>query len=217
LNELSLHIIYSGKIKKTLNMNLPNKITIARIIMVFIFLIICNVDELIPDITLQKTWRIVGFIFIILAGITDILDGYIARKYNLITDFGKLMDPLADKIFMATAFVMLVDKGILPGWIAVVILSREFMVTGLRLLAANKGKVISADATGKIKTLVQMVFLIFGGSMWIGWIDIPRTRPLDQINWEGIIWIVFYTCVALFTVYSGITYFIKHRSLYQDA
>src|SRR6056300_1604243 len=103
-----------------MKMNLANKITIARIVMVFIFLIICNIDEFLPD-NLQLIWKIVGLVFIILAGFTDILDGYIARKYNMVTDFGKLLDPLADKIFMVTAFIMLVDKQILPGWIAVVI------------------------------------------------------------------------------------------------
>ena len=190
-------------------MNLPNKITVLRIIMVFIFLIICNVDELMnnqPD--LQKTWRIIGFIFIILAAATDILDGYIARKYNLVTDFGKLMDPLADKIFMVTAFIMMVDKKILPGWVAVIILSREFMVTGLRLLAANKGEVISAGTTGKIKTFVQMIFLAFGGSMWIGWINPDSSK--------SALWIVFYSAVTIFTVYSGVIYFVKHRYLYKD-
>ena len=96
-------------------MNLPNKITMARIVMVFIFLVICNVDVLIPDLYWRTIWRIVGFAFIIIAALTDILDGYIARKYNLVTDFGKLMDPLADKIFMVTAFIMLVDKGFYPG------------------------------------------------------------------------------------------------------
>lgn len=191
-------------------MNLANKITIARIVMVFIFLIICNVDELIPNQKVQYLWRIIGLIFIILAGLTDILDGYIARKYNMVTDFGKLMDPLADKIFMATAFVMLVDKQFLPGWVAVVILSREFMVTGLRLLATNKGEVISADITGKIKTLTQMIFLAVGGSMWVGWIPIEFAR-------ENILWKIFYCSVAAFTVYSGVVYFVRHRHLYKDA
>jgi len=196
-------------------MNLPNKITISRIVMVFIFLVICNVDELMNNNpSLQTTWRIIGFIFIILASLTDILDGYIARKYDMVTDFGKLMDPLADKIFMATAFVMLVDKQILPGWIAVVIISREFMVTGLRLLAANKGEVIAADITGKIKTLVQMVFLGVGGSIWIGWLD--KDVWMNKSHWEGIIWIVFYSCVTLITVYSGISYFVRHKNLYQN-
>ena len=190
-------------------MNLANKITILRIFMVFAFLVICNVDELMnANPELQKTWRIIGFFFIILAALTDILDGYIARKYNMVTDFGRLMDPLADKIFMATAFVMMVDKQILPGWVAVVILSREFMVTGLRLLAANKGEVISADTTGKIKTFVQMIFLGAGGSMWIGWIN-----PAES---KSTLWVVFYSAVTLLTVYSGLTYFIRHRNLYKE-
>jgi CDP-diacylglycerol--glycerol-3-phosphate 3-phosphatidyltransferase len=190
------------------SMNLPNKITIARIVMVFIFLVICNVDVLIQDAYWRTVWRIVGFIFIIIAALTDIVDGYIARKYNMVTDFGKLMDPLADKIFMVTAFIMLVHKQLLPGWVAVVILSREFLVTGLRLLAANKGVVISADITGKIKTFIQMIFLVFGASMWIGWID--------QKHCDGILWMIFYSSVALLTVYSGGVYFMKNRSLYMD-
>ena len=190
-------------------MNLANKITILRIFMVFAFLVICNVDELMnANPELQKTWRIIGFFFIILAALTDILDGYIARKYNMVTDFGRLMDPLADKIFMATAFVMMVDKQILPGWVAVVILSREFMVTGLRLLAAHKGEVISADTTGKIKTFVQMIFLGAGGSMWIGWIN-----PAES---KSTLWIVFYSAVTLLTVYSGLTYFVRHSNLYKE-
>lgn len=192
-----------------MKMNLANKITIARIVMVFIFLIICNIDEFLPE-NLQLIWKIVGLVFIILAGFTDILDGYIARKYNMVTDFGKLMDPLADKIFTATAFVMLVDKQCVPGWVAVVILSREFMVTGLRLLAANKGEVIAADVTGKIKTSIQMIFLAVGGSMWVGWIKPDDAR-------KSILWIVFYSLVAAFTVYSGVVYFVRHRHLYKDA
>lgn len=192
-----------------MKMNLANKITIGRIVMVFIFLIICNVDELISNLKIQYIWRVVGLAFIILAAITDILDGYVARKYNMVTDFGKLMDPLADKIFMTTAFVMLVDKQCLPGWVAVVILSREFMVTGLRLLAANKGQVISADVTGKIKTLAQMIFLGVGGSMWVGWIDPDVAR-------KSVLWIVYYSLVAAFTVYSGVVYFVRHRHLYRD-
>ena len=189
-------------------MNLPNRITMARIVMVFIFLVICNVDVLITNAYWRTIWRVVGFVFIIIAAFTDIVDGYIARKYDMVTDFGKLMDPLADKIFMVTAFVMLVHKQFLPGWVAVVILSREFLVTGLRLLAARKGVVISADITGKIKTLIQMIFLVFGASMWIGWID-PKYS-------HGVLWIIFYSSVALLTVYSGVVYFLKNRDLLMD-
>jgi len=195
---------------KKMKMNLANKITISRIMMVFMFLIICNIDDLIKDQQVQYIWRLIGLILMLSAGLTDILDGYIARKYNMITDFGKLMDPLADKIFMATALVTLVDKQCLPGWVAVVILSREFMVTGLRLLAANKGKIITADVTGKIKTIAQMTFVAVGGAMWIGWINKVTAR-------ESALWIVYYSLVVAFTVYSGIIYFVKHRNLYKDA
>ena len=190
-------------------MNLPNKITVGRILMMSIFLVICNVDELIRDDAARMWWRAVGLGFAMAAGFTDILDGYLARKLNQVTDFGKLMDPLADKIFTATTFIMLVDKGLLPGWVAVVVLSREFMVTGLRLLAARKGEVISADITGKIKTVFQMVFLLFGGSMWVGWV--PHENKTVQCYW-----MVFYLCVVLVTVYSGVSYFIRHRALYSS-
>ncbi len=192
-------------------MNLPNKITVGRILMMFVFLVICNVDELIPDDGLRAWWRAVGLMFAMLAGLTDILDGYVARKYDLVTDFGKLMDPLADKILTATTFIMLVDKGLLPGWVAVVVLSREFMVTGLRLLAARKGEVISADITGKVKTFVQMVFLVFGGSMWVGWIPIPAESAMVSHLWMG-----FYLCVVAVTVFSGLAYFVRHRDLYRN-
>jgi len=172
--------------------------------MIFIFLIICNVDDKLPE-EMQYLWRVTGFIFVIIAGLTDVLDGYIARRYNLVSDFGKLMDPLADKIFIVTTFIMMVDKMILPGWVAVIILSREFMVTGLRLLAANKGEVIAADMTGKFKTLIQMIFLLVGGSIWVGWLK------MENIT---ILWTVSILAVVFITVYSGISYFVRHRYLY---
>lgn len=189
-------------------MNLPNKITVARIVMIFIFLIVCNVDGYIAvkfGEEIGKVWRVTGLVFAILAGFTDILDGYIARKYNLVTDFGRLMDPLADKIFMATTFIMLVDKQILSGWVAVVVLSREFLVTGLRLLATNKGEVISADVTGKLKTSLQMAFLAIGGSVWVGWF----TKKDIILLWDISVWVI-----VVVTVYSGVSYFFRFRHLY---
>ncbi len=181
--------------------NLPNKITVARIVMIFIFLLICNIEPL-ED---RKLWRSVGLIFAIIAGLTDILDGWLARHYKVVSDFGRLMDPLADKIFIAATFIIMVDKDLLAGWVAVVVLSREFLVTGLRLLAVNKGKVISADISGKLKTSMQMGFLILGGSMWAGWVE----RADIEIFWQ----ICVYAIVAI-TVYSGVSYFVKHRHLY---
>ncbi len=195
-------------------MNLPNKITVARILMIFIFLVVCNVDNYLPS-GLSKTWRLTGLIFAIMAGMTDILDGYIARKYNMVTDFGRLMDPLADKIFMATTFIMLVDKGILAGWVAVVVLSREFLVTGLRMLASAKGEIISADVTGKLKTSLQMAFLALGGSFWVQ----GYTREtLRQITVAGFclytLWQISVSIIIFITVYSGLGYFIRFRHLY---
>ncbi|MCP4714753.1 MAG: CDP-diacylglycerol--glycerol-3-phosphate 3-phosphatidyltransferase [Deltaproteobacteria bacterium] len=185
-------------------MNLPNKITMARIVMILFFLIMCNIDHRLPA-SIQQTWRATGLLFAILAGFTDIVDGYIARKYNMVSDFGKLMDPLADKIFMATTFVMLVDKDILAGWVAVIVLTREFLVTGLRMLAISKGEVIAADISGKIKTSFQMAFLILGGTIWVGWLDPARITIL----WTCAVW-----SVVLITVYSGVSYFVRHRYLY---
>jgi len=185
--------------------NLPNKVTLARIGLIFIFLIICNLDEFIGDPGRRQQFRALGLGFAILAGLTDLLDGWLARRYHVESDFGKLMDPLADKIFMTTAFIMLVGKGLLPGWVAVAVLSREFLVTGLRLLATNKGEVIPADRTGKLKTFLQMMFLIFGGILWVGWV------PLSEVRLE---WMVAYWIIVTITVYSGFNYFIRFRHLY---
>ncbi|HBC85479.1 MAG TPA: CDP-diacylglycerol--glycerol-3-phosphate 3-phosphatidyltransferase [Lentisphaeria bacterium] len=193
-------------------MNLPNKLTMARIVMIFIFLVICNVDERLPA-NWQMPWKIVGVLFAFLAGLTDILDGYIARKYNLITDFGQLMDPLADKIFMATTFIMLVDKGILEGWVAVIVLSREFLVTGLRLLGAGKGVVIPADITGKLKTSLQMAFVVIGGYFWIlGW----KGPEIKNTIWVWWCWEIAKWVIIAVTVYSGANYFYRLRHLYLD-
>jgi CDP-diacylglycerol---glycerol-3-phosphate 3-phosphatidyltransferase len=187
-------------------MNFPNQITIARIVLIFIVLVMCSTDGRLPA-DWQQTWRVAALMLAVFAGFTDFLDGYIARKFNLISDFGKLMDPLADKIFIATAFIVLVDKGVLPGWVAVVILSREFLVTGLRQLAASKGSVMAAETAGKLKTVMQMFFLILGGAVWLGWVRIADIPLL----WTLAVW-----SVVLITLYSGISYFVRHRSLYLD-
>jgi len=185
--------------------NLPNKVTLARVAMIFVFLVAAHLDEAIADPARRQAFRAVGLGFAILAGFTDLLDGWLARRYQVVTDFGKLMDPLADKIFMATTFIILVGKGILPGWVAVIVLSREFLVTGLRLLATNKGEVIAADTTGKLKTFLQMMFLVLGGVIWVGWVDQRDIR---------ILWMVAYWTIVLVTAYSGVNYFVRYRHLY---
>ncbi len=133
-------------------MNLPNKITVARIIMVPIFIWVL--------LSGMQNSRIIAAVIFIIASITDFLDGYLARKYELITDFGKLMDPMADKILVASALIALVQVGRISVWPVVIILAREFLITSFRSLAASKGLVIAASIWGKIKTNTQMFAII---------------------------------------------------------
>ncbi|CDC05803.1 MAG TPA: CDP-diacylglycerol--glycerol-3-phosphate 3-phosphatidyltransferase [Clostridiaceae bacterium] len=141
-------------------MNLPNKLTIFRIILVPIMVIIpfLGITGTISGIPIS--WIIIDLIFI-LASITDKLDGYLARKNNQITTFGKFLDPLADKILVLAAMTMLVEMTKLPAWIPIIVLTREFMVSGYRLVAVEKGgKVIAASKWGKLKTVTQMIAII---------------------------------------------------------
>jgi CDP-diacylglycerol--glycerol-3-phosphate 3-phosphatidyltransferase/cardiolipin synthase len=130
-------------------MNLPNKLTVLRVLLVPVFIVLFYFEK----------YLIADAVFAV-ASLTDMLDGQIARSRGLITNFGKLMDPLADKILTTSAFVCFVAGGIVPAWMLIVILAREFAVTGLRGVAAAEGKVIAADMTGKVKTVLQMVSII---------------------------------------------------------
>ena len=141
-------------------MNLPNKLTVFRMILVPIFLIVAYVGIPGTLLGISNTYWVLNIIFII-ASLTDKLDGSIARKYNLVTDFGKFLDPIADKILVLSALVMLVEFGKIPAWIPIIVLSREFLVSGYRFVAAqNSGKVISANIWGKVKTVTQMLAII---------------------------------------------------------
>ena len=191
-------------------MNLPNKLTLARFILTMVMIVLAALPPSTTENLLH--WKI-GFIIGFIAGFTDFLDGYLARKYDLVTDFGKLMDPLADKIFTVSGFVILVQYGHLPGWVAIVILTREFGVTGLRGMAAAKGEVIAAASIGKLKTLLQMLTLLLGGFIWVGWLSLDMQLPGINVGLETI-WTTVYWLVAAVTVYSGIDYFIKGRNLY---
>ncbi len=143
-------------------MNLPNKLTIFRILLVPIMVIIpfLGLDHLWENSIVPLTWILVEIIFII-ASITDKLDGYIARSRNQITTFGKFLDPIADKILVLAAMIMLVEANRLPAWIPIIVLFREFIVSGYRLVAVgNDGNVIAASIWGKLKTVTQMIALI---------------------------------------------------------
>lgn len=193
--------------------NLPNQLTLSRIVLIFFFVALANIDaDKINFIEIPKyvsdTCHLIAYIIAILAGITDFLDGKIARKYKCESDFGRLMDPLADKIFIVATFVMMADYRIIPAWIVVVVLSREFLVTGLRLLAVSDGVVISADKSGKFKTAFQMFSLIIGGAGWVRLFGFNIFEPTVWKIWYGIMLLVVF-----FTLYSGISYFIKNYKL----
>lgn len=194
--------------------NLPNRITMSRIVMIFIFLILSTVTEK-PDSALftksfEYTCHVIAYIVAIIAGFTDFVDGYLARKYNWVSSFGALMDPLADKIFVTTTFIVLADYQYVSAWVPVVIISREFLVTGLRLLATQKGEVISADKWGKLKTFLQMFLLLIGGAAWIDIFDL-KSIALVWIAWNIAVW-----GIVIITILSGVGYFVRHRSLYAD-
>ncbi len=196
--------------------NLPNRLTVSRIVMIFIFVVFANIsaDKInfvkIPA-EVSDTCHMIAFIIAVLAGLTDFLDGKIARRYKCESDFGRLMDPVADKIFIAAVFIMLSDYRIIPAWIVVVVLSREFLVTGLRLIAISDGVVISADKSGKFKTAFQMITLLIGG---IGWVRLFGFNIFEPTVWK--IWYCLLLAVTLFTVYSGVSYFVKNFKLIQN-
>ena len=163
-----------------------NKLTLLRIIMVPVYLVLVYFDL-----------RIYAAAVFILASITDFLDGYIARHYNQVSNFGKFMDPLADKILVISAMCFFVECGQMPGWAVAIVLFREFAVSGLRLVAVEQGLVIAAAKAGKVKTACTMVFVI---AMTL----FPAAAPLNIIG----------TAVILVTtVYSGIEYFVRNKQV----
>jgi CDP-diacylglycerol--glycerol-3-phosphate 3-phosphatidyltransferase len=171
-------------------MNLPNKLTIARMAMVPLFMIALLMNT--------PASRILATVIFALASLTDMLDGQIARKYNMVTNFGKLMDPLADKVLTAAAMICLVELGDLAAWIAVVIIFREYLITGLRSVAASENIVVAANIWGKVKTICQMIALML---LMVK----PQVVALCGIDLG--LWIM-YVAVAL-TIYSGLDYVLK--------
>ena len=174
-------------------MNLPNKLTVFRVILIPFFVVFLLADIFGPGV---DKWIALG-IFVV-ASLTDMLDGKIARKYNLVTDFGKFMDPLADKLLVCSAMICLIELGSIPSWIVVIIIAREFIISGFRLIAAENGRVIAASYWGKFKTTFQMVMVI----LMIA--DIPQLSILTTI--------VMYVALIL-TVVSLVDYIAKNRDV----
>ncbi len=180
-------------------MNLPNKLTMVRMLLIPFFLICFEIDF--PGHALT------AFVIFVVASLTDFTDGYLARKDNLITDFGKFMDPLADKLLTASAFVCLTSIGFIPAWVVVIILAREFAITGLRTLAASDGIVLAAGIWGKAKTVSQMVAIILLLLYLIPQLRFPALWMVGQIT--------VYIATAL-TLWSGIDYFIINKDLFKN-
>lgn len=175
-------------------MNLPNKLTIFRVILIPFFVVF-----LLLDITAYDKW--IALAIFIIASLTDFLDGHIARKYNLVTNFGKFMDPLADKLLVCSAMICLVELSRIPAWVVIVIIAREFIISGFRLVASDNGVVIAASYWGKFKTTFQILMIC----LMIA--DLPQLVLLTQI--------VMWVAVAL-TVISLVDYLIKNKSVMQD-
>ena len=169
-------------------MNTANKLTVLRIVLIPVFLTLLYIDFGISNYVAMAVF--------IIAGLTDIADGYIARHRKQVTDFGKFLDPLADKILVVAAMLWFVERSVMPAWVALIVIIREFMVTGLRLVAIDNGRVIAAGLLGKIKTVVTM------GSLTVMF--------LPLCNW------MIFTCLVLITVttlVSGVEYFVKNKDI----
>jgi CDP-diacylglycerol--glycerol-3-phosphate 3-phosphatidyltransferase/cardiolipin synthase len=172
-------------------MNLPNKLTIARIIAVPFFIAAYYLE-----------WHLVAFIIFVAASFTDMLDGKIARKYNLVTNFGKIMDPLADKVLVYSAFCLMVPDPV-PGWMLIIILAREFLVAGVRTVAASEGIVIAAAMSGKIKTVLQMIAVCM-----------LLIAPVINVAWFLTLSKVVLWAALVMTVVSGVQYVVDNKQIF---
>ncbi len=202
-----------------MKMNLPNKLTVLRIIMVpfFVGFILFS-----PKVFWFK-WIALGLF--IIASLTDMLDGKIARKYNLITNFGKFMDPLADKLLVCSALICLTDLNVIPSWITIVIIAREFIISGFRLIAAEKGVVIAAGKSGKWKTAVTMVMICFMLCIVNTHGFLSSAAAFEPTSMGGIYpayWVIYaigyiLMIIALvLTVVSLIDYLVKNKDVMKD-
>ncbi|MCF0130588.1 MAG: CDP-diacylglycerol--glycerol-3-phosphate 3-phosphatidyltransferase [Pseudobutyrivibrio sp.] len=178
-------------------MNLPNKLTLFRVVLIPFF-VVC----LLYDST-NQTMRYIADVIFIVASLTDMLDGKIARKYNLVTNFGKFMDPLADKLLVCSAMICLIQTGQLASWIVIIIVAREFIISGFRLIAVENNVVIAANYWGKFKTVFQMLMII----VLVANINIPVFYIIGQV----LIWI----SLAL-TVISLVVYIWQNKDVLKD-
>jgi CDP-diacylglycerol--glycerol-3-phosphate 3-phosphatidyltransferase len=187
-------------------MNWANRLTLSRLALTVLFVLALN-----------SSWeyaRTLALVIFLIAGITDFIDGEVARRYGVITNFGKLMDPLVDKIMMAAAFISLVPLKAVPAWAATTVVARDFLITGLRLMASAKGRVLPADRLGKQKTSWQIITIIF----FLALLAASELRYADESStwwlraWDEAGPVLVWITVAL-TVYSGLGFTWRHREL----
>lgn len=205
-------------------MNFPNKLTLSRVFMIPFFVGCLFVQNISDDLFLIACFRWAAFVIFILASITDYYDGVLARRWNMITNFGRLFDPLADKLLTMAAFVAFVElrvpsaRPIFPAWSIIVVLSREFLVTGLRSIAVSQGRVIQADRWGKQKTVSQLAAILV--ILFI--LCVRDTLRVFHVNVDGLDrWLppvfIFMLCIVVFfTVMSGLVYLVKNWDMITD-
>jgi CDP-diacylglycerol--glycerol-3-phosphate 3-phosphatidyltransferase len=187
-------------------MNWANRLTLSRLLLTILFVA-----------ALSSSWayaRTTALVVFLIAGLTDFVDGEVARRYGIVTNFGKLMDPLVDKIMMAAAFISLVPLKAVPAWAATTVVARDFLITGLRLMASAKGQVLPAERLGKQKTSWQVITIIF----FLGLLSLSELRYASESStWWFRAWhiagpVLVWITIAL-TVYSGLGYAWRHRDL----
>ena len=176
-------------------MNLPNKLSITRMALIPVMVALMHPDT--------PVCRVLSALVFAAAAFTDFLDGHIARKHHIVTDFGKFIDPVADKLLVLSALIMLIQHGVMPAWVVVVILARELCVDGLRMVAVGQGRVIAAGKLGKIKTVSQIVLIL-----WLMLSHQPALRhPVS---------IILTAWVLVITLWSGVDYFVKNGACLRD-
>ena len=200
-------------------MNLPNKLTLFRIILVPIMVIVSFFDIPGSFLGISTTMWIMELIFII-ASITDKLDGYLARKNNQVTNFGKFLDPIADEILVVAAMILFVEMGRLPAWIPIIVIFREFAVSGYRLIAVqNSGKVIAANVWGKLKTVTQMIAIILmflTTQPYFAFVNSALTYMTTGDFVMNILASIFMTVSVIATIFSGYEYLKGGKDLLKD-
>lgn len=186
-------------------MNLPNKLTIFRVILIVPFVVVLLGGEAGWFGDNSLLYGGISLAIFIVASLTDLIDGKIARKYNLVTDFGKFMDPLADKLLVSAAMIALVEMGRIPAWVVIVIISREFIISGFRLVASDNGVVIAASYWGKFKTTFQMVMVC------LMLLDLS-----EKFAWYGVLTNLIMWIALILTVVSLVDYLMKNKNVLKE-